>query len=87
MNRRRLSLGPYGPSGPGQALVSTPGAERSSRKCDILVEPIARSGFGSTLEMVYGGPMNDAATAGPRTLSVDIGGTGVKVMVLDAKGS
>ena len=31
--------------------------------------------------------MNDAAAVGPRTLSVDIGGTGLKVMVLDAKGS
>lgn len=29
----------------------------------------------------------DAATAGPRTLAVDVGGTGLKVMVLDEKGT
>lgn len=29
----------------------------------------------------------DAATAGPRTLAIDVGGTGLKVMVLDEKGA
>src|SRR5262245_52484131 len=33
------------------------------------------------------GAMGNTTAAGPRTLSIDIGGTGVKLMVLDERGT